>query len=263
MRLLRLAFIAVLLPLVSGCLDSTRPLEESVAYLRSIAHIDGENSVLRVNGAFYFALNLSAGIGNPGDCQVGGIFTGAESPPRTLEAGDALTASVSGGSVQLDRVAAGLNIQYRMLEGTGLAYVPGDTLQVLVPGAAGGFPATSIRVRTAEPFSIDPVPPPAADSPLTVFWTPPPTAGSLMTLALRYSTTPGSTLQNAEIYCVFADDGEGTVPAVFASIFASTEEASRSYEFNRVRESQVFISNRVRARLFSFYRVPTPVLGGS
>lgn len=263
MRLLRLAFVPALLPLSAACFDNTRPVEESVAYLTSVAHIDGANSVLRVDGAFYFALNLSTGVGNPGDCQVGGFSTGTQLPPRTLEAGDALTATVSGNTAQLDRVAAGLNITYRMLAGTGLAYTPGDTLQIVVPGDADGFPATSIRVRTAEPFDIDPVPPPTADEALTVFWSPPAQPGSLMTLALRYSTNPGSTTPNAEIYCVFADDGSGTVPALFATIFASTDEASRSYEFNRVRESQVFLSNRVRARLFSFYPVPTPVLGGT
>lgn len=263
MRLLRLALVPVLLPFSTGCLDSTRPLEESVAYLSSVAYLDGANSVLRLDGAFYVALNLSTGVGNPGDCQVGALQTGTATPPRTLEAGDALTASVSGNSAQVDRVAAGLNVTYHMQAGTGLTYTPGDTLQVVVPGAVGGFPATSIRVRTAEPFEIDPMVPPTANEPLTVFWTPPAVPGSLMTLALRYSTIAGSTLQNAEIYCVFADDGSGTVPALFASIYASTEEATRSYQFNRVRESQVFISSRVRARLFSFYPVPTPELGGT
>lgn len=262
MRLLRLALVPVLVPVSAGCFDSTRPIEESVAYLSSIAHIDGANSVLRVNGAFYFALNLSTGVGNPGDCQVGGFNTGTALPPRTLEAGAALTAMVSGGSAQVTRVAAGLTIRYEMAAGLGLAYTPGDTLEVLVPGAAEGFPATSIRVRTAEPFDVDPMTPPAIDEPLTVFWSPPPVPGSLMTLALRYSTVTGG-LPNAEIYCVFADDGSGTVPALFASIYASTDPATRSYEFNRVRESEVIIANRKRARLFSFYPVPTPVLGGT
>lgn len=248
---------------VVGCLDSTGATEESVAYISSEAHIEGPNSVLRVNGAFYRALNLSTGVGNPGDCQVGGFNTGTTLPPRTLEAGAALTAMVSGNSAQLNRVATGLNIRYEMAAGLGLAYTPGDTLEVVVPGAAEGFPATSIKVRTAEPFDIDPMAPPSVDQPLTVYWTPPLQAGSLMTLALRYSTNPGSNVQNAEIYCVFADDGEGTVPAIFATIYASTEPASRSYEFNRVRQSQVFIASRVRARLFSFYPVPTPVLGGT
>lgn len=265
MRAFRLLLVLPLLATLTACLESLTARPERVAFLYAIAHSDGGNDVLRVNGTVYEAPNLSIGIGTPGTCQVGVYSTtpGGDQPP-TLDAGASFTATVSGNSAPLPRIVAGRFTRYDMAEATSIAYTPGDTLRVDIPGgAAGSYPATSIRVRTAEAFSHDPVPVPEEGEPMNLAWSPAVVAGSVMTVALRYSTVAGQTIPNVEVYCVFDDDGSGVVPASYATLVAASEVASRSVEFARVREASIIVAERTRARAFSFYSVPTPTIGGT
>jgi hypothetical protein len=265
MRALRPLFVLPLLAVTTGCLETLTARPERVAFLYAVAHDNGGVPALRVNGVVYEAPNLNVSIGNPGTCQIG-IYsstpTGSNAP--TLDAGPSFTAMVSGNSASLARIVAGRFTRYDMTAGTSIAYTPGDTLRIDIPGgASGGFPASFIRVRTAEAFTHDPVPVPETTAPLDLAWSAATVPGSVMTIALRYSTVEGSTLPNAEIYCVFADDGTGSVPTSYAALWAASAVASRSYEFTRVRESSVLIAERTRARAFSFYAVPTPTIGGT
>lgn len=265
MRALRPLLALPLLFVATGCLDTLTARAERVAFIYAVAHDNGGNPALRVNGAVYEAPNLSIGIGNPGTCQVGEY---SEAPtgsnPPTLDAGAAFTATVSGNSASLPRIVVGRFTRYDMAVGTSIAYTPGDTLRVDIPGgASGGYPETFIRVRTAEAFTHDPLPIPSEDSPLALSWSAAPVAGSVMTVSLRYSNSDASTTPNIEIYCVFADDGAAEVPVAYAALWAGANEASRSFEFTRVREASVIVAERTRARAFSFYAIPTPTIGGT
>lgn len=253
---------AVFLLGATACLEPNSPDLERVGFLNAIAHVNGADHVLRVDGTFYEGFNLSVAVFQPEFCRARPLNTVSVASPRTLEAGNALTATVSAQTTQVARVAVGPLVRYTMAEGEGLPYTPGDTLEVVIPGAADGFPAATIKLRTAEPFTADPIPPPEVDVPIEAVWTPSPAPGSLMTLSLRYSSSPTSSTPNSEIFCAWVDDGSATVPTALTNVWADAPEGSRSYEFARVREHYEILSARRRVRLFSFYQLPVPTLGG-
>lgn len=237
---------------------------ERVGFIDARSFDDGGESVLRVEGSFYRGFGLDVLIGLPGACQVLAYDPdGGTSGAQTVDAGPTFTASVSGANADVVRTLTGTSIRYAMPAGTGLAYVPGDTLTVSIAGLAGGFPAATIKVRTAEPFVMDALePPPGGPTPTAVTWTPATSAGSVMTLSLRYSTVDGVMTPNSQIYCVFNDNGSAFLPDAIRVAWAASDPASRSQFAQRVRESSVSLNSTTRVRLFSFYEYPTPSLGG-
>lgn len=237
---------------------------ERVGFIDARAYDDAGESVLRVNGTFYRAYGLDVLIGLPGACQVLAYDPdGAGGGAPTVDAGPTLTASIGGANAAVARTTVGTSINYNMAAGASLAYVPGDTLSISIPGEAGGFPAANIKVRTAEPFVMDLlVAPPSGPTPTVVTWSPATVSGSLMTLSLRYSTVDAVLTPNAQIYCVFHDNGTFTLPDDIRTAWAASDPESRSQFAQRVRESTVVINRSTRVRLFSFYGFPTPTLGG-
>ena len=64
-------------------------------------------------------------------------------------------------------------------------------------------------LKTAEAFTHDAVGTGAEGAPLTINWTAAPSPGSLMTFSLRFNSSGTAATPDAQIYCVFADDGSG------------------------------------------------------
>jgi hypothetical protein len=126
-----------------------------------------------------------------------------------------------------------------------------------VPGDAAGFPGTTIRVRTAEPFDFNVPSSPADNEPMTVTWTPAPAPGSYMTISLRLNNTGTGTQPDAQIYCLFNDDGSGEVPANLAAVWKASDPDSRSTAFSRVRFTTIEFDARTRITLLSYFDRPT------
>lgn len=265
MRFTQVFLGGVLVLTGSACMEDFSLDPERVGFIDARAFEDGGSNVLRVSAGFYRGYGLDVLVGLPGLCQVLAYnpeddTSGAE----TVSAGPSLTATVSGANSTVPRITTGTYVSYAMPLGANLPYVPGDTLAVSIPGDAEGFPAATVKVRTAEPFVMEAVvPPPAGPSSTEVIWTPAPVPGSVMTLSLRYSTEDGVMTPNAQIYCVFVDDGSAILPDAVRTAWVASAPESRSQFAQRVREASVAISGSTRVRIFSFYEVPTPSLGGT
>ena len=137
-----------------------------------------------------------------------------------IDAGTAITARFDGPDGSLTKVVDGARIRYQLAAASALAFTPGQTITFQIPGAEGGFPARLVAARTAEAFTPSAITLPAntADD-LTVTWTPvPEVAGSAMFYSIRYSS-PGMTVVDREIACVFRDDGSGVITAAMFNEF--------------------------------------------
>lgn len=91
-----------------------------------------------------------------------------------------------------------------------------DTSVITVPGAAGGFPAMTVRAPTVEDFTFEPV----ADSStgvggLLIKWSAPTKPNTAMEIALVYAASTSSTKIDTQLVCTVVDDGEFSVPRQF------------------------------------------------
>ncbi len=174
-----------------------------------------------------------------------------------LRAGEYLFTSVSGRTDSLGLVPGLVVPYYRTTRIGGIPFVPGDTLQLTVPGESPGFPAASIFVRTAEAFTHDPVGVPGVDTAQAVTWTAAPLAGSAMTVSLRYNNNLSvDTLPNEQVFCSFVDDGSASVPDRYLAGWRGAPANSRSTRFVRVRSRQTDIDARTRIALISTFARP-------
>lgn len=174
-----------------------------------------------------------------------------------LRAGEFLLTNIAGRTDTLTLIPGLAVPYYRTTAIDGIPFVPGDTLQVMIPGETPGFPAASIFVRTAEAFTHDPVGVPATDSSQLVTWTPAPVAGSAMTVSLRYNNNLSvDTLPNEQVFCSFVDDGAASVPDRYLAGWRGALQNSRSTRFVRVRARQVDVDARTRVALLSTFARP-------
>jgi hypothetical protein len=127
------------------------------------------------------------------------------------------------------------------------AVTPGATANLVVPGTAGGFPAATASVRTAEPFTFDPVLVTEEPEGLPLSWTtdfPTGIVGQIMLVSLRYASGGGDDLDR-QIYCELRDDGSFTVPADLAVGWGDAGVTVRTVNVQRVRKQIVQISGDV------------------
>jgi hypothetical protein len=249
------------LALTAACLDVEDQARDRVGLLTARAFLDGATPVIRGSGTFYRVGGLNVGIAEPTACLLYPYSPNPTAPViQTLDAGDNLAFTVQGTTEPAVKEEVGSFIRYDMEVGEALGFSVGDTLTVNIPGATGGFVTTSARVRLAEPFTVGSVPDFVEGQPLDLTWTAAPTTGSVMLLRLRYNSTGESVTPDAEVVCLYTDDGTGSVPAALAGPWANAEELSRSVLFTRLREVQVNFDARTRVLLRSFYDVPTQAL---
>lgn len=148
---------------------------------------------------------------------------------------------------------------YRRIAAGGLSHTPGDTITIDVPGEAA-FPASTIRVRTAEAFSFPPVGVPAVNDPLTITWTPAPVPGSVMRFSLRYAGETSIGELDQQLVCIFTDDGEATIDGTFLMGWVNATGGQRQVVATRIRSANVEISEKARLTMISTFQVPTPPL---
>lgn len=255
-----------LLPLVvvllnTACLEPVEASRDRWGFLTMRAFSNGGTPVVRGTGNFYSASGLSLSLLSPTLCQVLPYDPTAQATQlTTLDAGDFVTFAAAGSTVNANRVLSGTAIRYEMTAGEFLTFAAGDTVRVSVPGAVGGFDPLTVKLRLAEPFTADAVPTVTDNQALNLTWTPPPTPGSLMMVSLRYNSDGPSVRPNSEIFCVFDDDGTGTVPAASAQAYLSSEPETRSSLFTRVREGYVSLDSRTFTLIRSNFEFPTPTL---
>lgn len=129
-----------------------------------------------------------------------------------LDAGATVTVNVSGDSISLTPTAQPSIRTYRVPGAQQLVFTPGDTVRVTIPGAVGGFIASTIAARTADAFTRSALPVPGALESIDLTWTPDTRAGSSMLVSMRYSAAGTGTL-DSQVFCSLVDDGAFTIPS--------------------------------------------------
>jgi hypothetical protein len=261
-------YVAVLAGILSlaACNDRFGPAKERTGFISATAYDAGGGAyAMRFLGAFYKYDGLTTGIPAAETCQ-GGPFNSQNSTVATLpslSAGQYLYTRLSGRVDTLFQ-SSGLGITaYQLLTVNAVPFIPGDTLTLEIPGETGGFPGATLRVRTAEAFTHDPVGTGTEGQPLTITWTPAPAPGSLMAFSLRFNSTGTATLADAQISCIFNDDGSGEVNASLAAIWRASQPESRSVKATRIRQTQVVFDANTKVTLLSYFDRPLePVPGG-
>lgn len=92
------------------------------------------------------------------------------------------------------------------------AYPGTDTATIAIQGAAGGFPALTMRAPLPADFVAQPVADSATTAGLIVQWTPGTQTGSTMQIQLRYKTESTFPAPNEMIICNVIDDGDFVIP---------------------------------------------------
>jgi hypothetical protein len=127
-----------------------------------------------------------------------------------IDAGSPVTVQIGSSTGQLVPDTVGGVVSY-VLQGAPMPITPGASVTVSVPGASGGFPATTMTAPTPQIYAFAHVNP-TPDGPLDVTWTPAEGVGTAMVFALPYSITPGATQPDRQIYCSVFDTGSAEVP---------------------------------------------------
>lgn len=128
-----------------------------------------------------------------------------------LPAGSSLAVRVSGSSAVLAPASTTTPGPYDMAT-SGLAFTPGDTVTLTVPGDRAGFPAATVSSKTAEPFTVDSLVTPTLGQAMPLRWSLPADNNSAMLFSFFYSNI-GASVPNEEIYCTYRDRGADSVPA--------------------------------------------------
>jgi hypothetical protein len=127
-----------------------------------------------------------------------------------ISAGDYVVLAVSGRSDTLRRSSA-VDPFYRLGSGLSVPFTPGDSMVITVKGDPNGFPASTFRGKTAEPFAFGPISRPADGDPITLTWSPAGVGGSAILLALRFASGTSTTIDR-QVACTLVDDGTATIP---------------------------------------------------
>jgi hypothetical protein len=132
----------------------------------------------------------------------------------------------------LVRTTGATDQTYRSALASGIPFTPGDSIVITTKGERNGFPTSTFRGKTAEPFTINPVTVPAAGDPIVVTWTAATAPGSAMFVNFHYAVS-GSATMNRQIACTFVDDGSALVPGSLTTDWVNS--AVRDYTGQRVR----------------------------
>lgn len=266
MRILKTALATTWLIGTAGCIEGVEPTRERTAFVSAVAHQQTSSTyAMRLTAAFYRLQEGQSRLDSPEAC-VGLPYTIQPAPVAylpTLSAGTHLYTNVAGRTDTLFQVNSAGLLLYQLLSVPGIPFAVGDTLRLTVPGDVDGFPAVQMSVRVAEPFTYDAIGSPPEGEALPITWTPATVPGALMIYSLRYNSSGVSIEPDAQIYCVFLDDGSAEIPAGLALSWGVADPASRSVYASRVRRTIAEIDSRTRVNLFSFFDVPTPPLPSS
>lgn len=170
-----------------------------------------------------------------------------------LDAGDAVTTTIGGVVTTLPRSQSAGALTYS-LGGNSVAYQPGDSVVITVPGATGGYPGFTARGKTAEAFTMDPITP-ATGAAIPLRWTAATDNNSAIILSLQY--VPANSTTRMEIRCAFVDDGIDSIPARFHDLWSNTNNTSRSVVVSRLRTLIASLGDGA-FELISTYSIPTP-----
>ena len=153
---------------------------------------------------------------------------------KFLDAGS-VTLTFGATSATLSEVAGEDLINYR--SPASVAFTPGDSVMATVGGGGQtGFPNSTLKAKTAEPFTFGAVGVPLLGQPLPLTWTPASDPNSVMTLSLRFAAT-GSTKLDRQLFCALRDDGSYTIQSGLLVGWINAQNGMRQAVAQRVRST--------------------------
>jgi hypothetical protein len=195
------------------------------------------------------------------DSCTNGLFTGSGNQLNGvtfLDAGSPVTTRLGARLDTLTRVTGTTNTIYVKPNGETVPYTPGDSIVATVPGAVGGFPASTIRAKTAEAFTADAVPVPTGTDAIQLRWTRGADLQSAMIVELRYNPSGGAT-PTKELLCSYTDDGIDSIPFRQHQPWSASGVSAREVVFTRLRTAFVAIPNGL-LEVISTFQLPTPAV---
>lgn len=173
-----------------------------------------------------------------------------------LDAGAAVSVSMGGSLNTIPRVSSGGVTSYNLASGTTVAYTPGDSAIIAIPGANGGYPQVELRAKTAEAFVLQPLVPPRTGY-MQLRWNRAADTASALILQLTFAPAGGSGNISREYRCAFRDDGIDSIPV--AAIPAWTDSTNLKREFIATRLRTILRDiNGGAIQFISTYQIPTP-----
>ena len=175
-----------------------------------------------------------------------------------MDAGDAVTAVLGGQTtVTLPRTATSSGSVYELAGGSSVPYHPGDSVVVTVPGAVGGFPGSSVRAKTSESFTFDPIVLPIGTNPIQLRWSRADDFNSAMVVELRYAPQSSGGSITREVLCSYTDDGVDSIPFSQYQTWSNQSNTATEVVMTRLRTSFQTVTNGI-LEVISTYQVPTP-----
>jgi hypothetical protein len=211
----RLTCLMLVLLTAAACAPSPTP-PRSLGVFNVNDSTDGAGGyTMRPTAVFWSASNVSLPNSQlPPDACIDTVYL----PPDTTK--QALSGQLDAGSpvqVQTDLTTGQMTpdtipnvlITYRV-HGPRLGFTPGATVHFAIPGAAGGFQASTMSFPTAKRLVLGPIDPTPPDS-LHLTWAQGYPGVDAVQVALIY-ISPGSLTYNRQIVCAMNDDGDFYVP---------------------------------------------------
>ena len=197
---------------LSACLNTSEPggPEQNYGFVFLETFSQEGDFVTNPNAVFYRTrqLQLPSTNGTSDMCLVG-LYSDDQTGgqlPASVSAGQSIQVALSGDTRSLAPVTTGEGTRYIVTNGTSLAFNPGDTATVTIPGAEEGFPEWTMKAKTAEAFTPQAVPSPANPEAIPLRWSPAAsTPGSKMLVSMRYPSDNGDAM--LQVYCELNDDG--------------------------------------------------------
>ncbi len=173
-----------------------------------------------------------------------------------LDAGETVDLSLGARQNTIPRVSSGGITSYGLNAGTSLAYTPGDSTVITIPGANGGYPATTLRAKTAEAFALQPLVPPSSGY-MQLRWNRAADTNSAMILQLTFAPAGGTGNISREYRCAFRDDGVDSIPVTAIPSWIDSTNIKREFIATRLRTVLRDI-NGGAIQFISTFQIPTP-----
>lgn len=222
-----------------------------------VASASGEY-VVRPEAAFVLATAApSADSRSTLDTCLLGPYDPSFSAPEQVSAGDSIIFTGGATTAILRPVSNPVYTRY-LANPPELAFVPGAEVRFTIPGAAGGFPASTIAALTPDALTtLTPIPNlPSETDPLTLEWEPVGDDSSRVEVLFLYATA-GSLTVNQQVVCDWRDDGSGTIRPELLSSWRESE--TKRAEVTRYRTRQATVGDAVLFLLTTFDTVPPVV----
>lgn len=176
-----------------------------------------------------------------------------------LDAGPLVELQIGTRKDTLPRVTSASNTLYQKGVTSPVSFTPGDSIVVTIPGAVGGYPASEIRGKTAEPFTNDPVTPPAGNETIQFRWSAASDFNSAMIISMRYARAQDNGRLTQQVLCAFTDDGVDSVPFRNHRSWSDASNTNREIVFTRLRTS-IKSQNEGVLEIISRFQTPVPTL---